>query len=50
MTFDTGMATVNHAYCIGGEQTYDMYGGAYAGSSGTITLNLLGGTYTLAMQ
>lgn len=41
VAFDMGMATVNHTYCTGGEQTYEIYGGAYtyAGGNGTITLN-----------
>lgn len=73
--FDMGMATVNHTYCTGGEQTYEIYGGAYTYSAGngtitlndiasqqnvgtatfsingtTLTLHLLGETYTLAKQ
>lgn len=75
VAFDMGMSTVNHTYCTGGEQTYEIYGGAYTYSAGsgsitlidmsiqqnvgtatfsisgsTLTLNLLGETYTLAKQ
>ena len=70
-----GMSTVNHTYCTNGQQTYELYGGAYTYASGsgsitlndmstqqsvgsatfsiratTLTLHLLGETYTLTKQ
>jgi len=38
--FEMGMASVNHTYCVGGEQTYEIYSGSYTytATSGTITL------------